>query len=216
MVTDKQTFILSFFLLCLFSGQAFAVDSAIIDRLVSARKIDMAAVRFHGREVLPILADLYQQSESPQKRARIAWVFYQLGWKSERAREVMMADIDTDNRQLRLQVQWALGRVSNDDEVVDVLLDTLQHDGNALFREKAACALASDQIHLTEKQKFHLLEGLVHALNDSKYQVRRDAIKALKIRTGQTRGFKANADINKRLAAIGKWEEWLDAYRQQF
>ena len=126
----------------------------------------------------------------------------------------MMQDIDTDNRELRLQVQWALGRVSNDDAVVEVLLDTLQNDGSALFREKAACALASDQIHLNEQQKFRLLQGLVKALNDNKYQVRRDAIRALKIRTGQTRGFKANADIEKRLAAIREWDSWLEEYQQ--
>ena len=45
-------------------------------------------------------------------------------------------------------MQWALGRVSDDPDVVDVLLENMQNDPCPLFRDKAACALAYDQIHL--------------------------------------------------------------------
>ena len=45
-------------------------------------------------------------------------------------------------------MQWALGRVSDDPAVVDVLLENMRNDPNPLFRDKAACALAYDQIHL--------------------------------------------------------------------
>ena len=51
---------------------------------------------------------------------------------------------------------------------MDVLLDNMRNDANPLFRDKAACALAYDQIHLTEKQKVRLYEGLINSLNDAK------------------------------------------------
>ena len=43
--------------------------------------------------------------------------------------------------------------VSNDDDGVDTLATIMQGDASALFRDKAACALAYDQIHLSEAQK---------------------------------------------------------------
>ena len=39
------------------------------------------------------------------------------------------------------------------------------NDSNALFRDKAACALAYDQIHLTDEQKVQLYEGLISGLS---------------------------------------------------
>jgi len=48
-----------------------------------------------------------------------------------------------------MSVQYALGRVSSDVSVVDALLDNMQNDALLLFRDKAACALAYDQVHLT-------------------------------------------------------------------
>ena len=120
-----------------------------------------------------------------------------------------MQDIHTQNSQLRLTVQWALGRVSNDEEVVDALLNNMQNDPNPLFRDKSACALASDQIHLSEEQKVHLLEGLIQALSDPKPQVRNIAIKALKVQTGQTKGFNPKAPARDRESIIREWQSWL-------
>jgi hypothetical protein len=66
-----------------------------------------------GRGALSELVRLYEQSR-PQERATIGQVLYNLGWKSEEAKHALMADARTDDRALRLQVQWALGRVSDD------------------------------------------------------------------------------------------------------
>jgi len=189
-----------------------AVERADIDRLVMAKNIDVRAVKGHGEAAMPILVALYKDTDDNLKRAKIAWLFYQLGWQSEAAKDAMLKDVYTNDRDLRLQVQWALGRVSGDDRIVDVLLGTMQDDKNPLFREKAACALASDQIHLTPKQRYKLLQGLVAALNDPKLDVRRNAIQALQIQTGQTKGFNASANDAERLAKIQVWKTWLADY----
>lgn len=206
------------FLVCVFfllvSGFSWAVDVAYVDKLVSAANIDVAAVKRQGAEVMPVLAAIYTDADDELKRAKIAWLFYQLGWKSEEAKVALMQDINTKNAELRLQVQWALGRVSNDDEVVSVLLNKMRNDTNPLFRDKAACALASDQIHLTELQRFKLLQGLVDALADEKLQVRRIAIQALKIQTGQKRGFVPVSPLAERQASIAAWKKWLAEYEQ--
>jgi HEAT repeat protein len=155
---------------------------------------------------------VYQRSDVAA-RVVIAGAFYQLGWKSPEAKQALMEDVHTSDPNLRLQVQWALGRVSNDAEVVDVLIENMQHDGNPLFRDKAACALAHDQIHLTEGQKIRLYDRLIEALRDPKDQVRDIAIKVLAIHTGQTKGFEPNAPPGKREQAIRAWEQWLEEYR---
>jgi HEAT repeat protein len=198
-----------------FASGAFAVDSAIIDRLLSAKDIDVQAIRALGESVMPQLVDRYRQTDDKLKRARIAWVFYQLSWKSEAAKEAMLQDIHTSDRDLRLQVQWALGRVSSDDRIVDVLLQTMHADDNVLFREKAACALASDQIHLTPQQHYKLVAGLIQLLGDPKIDVRSNATLALRIQTGQTKGFDANASESVRNTKIGEWQIWLAEYKSQ-
>ena len=111
------------------------------------------------------------------------------------------------------RVEW-LGRVSDDPKVVDVLLENLQHDDNPLFRDKAACALAYDQIHLTPAQKVRLYEGLIAALADPKDDVRHIAALALQIHTGQTKGYAAGAPDPARAAAIAEWDAWLARYRE--
>jgi len=192
------------------ASSALALDRAAIDRLVMAN--DVQSIESQGQGVMPILADIYRATNDKQKRAKVAGVFYQLSWKSEIAKAVMMEDVHTDDRNLRLQVQWALGRVSNDDRIVDALLGTMQEDGNPLFREKAACALASDQIHLSPQQRYELLKGLVHALADPKFDVRSNATLALQIQTGQTKGFNPLASEAERQAKIQEWEKWLREY----
>jgi len=173
---------------------------------------DWQQVKAMGPGVLPSLARLYASS-SERDRAAIAYVFYNLGWKSPEAKRVLMGDIHTPDQTLRLQVQWALGRVSDDADVVDVLLENMQNDPLPLFRDKAACALASDQIHLAPSQKARLFEGLIRALDDPKPQVRQIALQALQILTGQTKGFAAAADPATRRKAVGEWRQWLVEYR---
>ena len=193
-----------------------AVAGAVPDeRQVSALLLPTAKVeevRALGPGVLPVLARLYERSD-PQQRAVIAEAFYALGWRSPDAKRVLMRDVHTQDAHLRLQVQWALGRVSDDPDVVDVLLANMQDDGNPLFRDKAACALANDQIHLSEAQKVRLYEGLIRALRDPKPQVRDIALKALQIQTGQTKGYNPSGSPDEREAAVQAWLRWLQEYR---
>ena len=164
-----------------------------------------------GPEVLPVLASLYETA-SVDDRVHIARTFYRLGWRSAEAKRVLMPDVHTDHESLRLQVQWALGRVSADDDVVAVLLANMRDDANPLFRDKAACALAYDQVHLEEYQQLRLLAGLIEALEDPKPQVRAIALKALEIHTGQTKGFDPHAAADVRSRSLHSWRRWLDEY----
>ncbi len=174
---------------------------------------DYEAIRRLGAGAMPDLVRLYESADGDEERARVANAFYQLGWKSEDARRALMRDMHTSNRDLRLSVQYALGRVSSDPAVVDALLENMQDDLNPLFRDKAACALAYDQIHLSEAQKVRLFAGLIHALDDAKPQVRAIAIQALEIHTGQRKGFAPDADASARAAATAQWREWLQRYQ---
>jgi hypothetical protein len=190
--------------------QAAPIEIGTIQTLVSQRKVD--ELKKLGPGVLPVMARLYESSNEAE-RTNIAETFYRLGWKSEEAKRVLMKDVHTQNQYLRLQVQWALGRVSNDVDVVEVLLSNMQSDSNPLFRDKAACALAYDQIHLTEKQKVRLYQGLIQSLRDSKPDVRRIALLALSIQTGQTKNFNPDAPADQREASIREWEKWLEEYK---
>jgi hypothetical protein len=89
----------------------------------------------------------------------------------------------------------------------------MQDDDNPLFRDKAACALAHDQIHLTDEQKFRLYELVIRALRDPKPQVRDIAVKVLQIHTGQRKGFEPNAPLQQREKRVRIWEQWLEEYR---
>lgn len=187
-----------------------ADDGAVKALLLPSPQIE--EIKRMGPAILPAMARVYERS-GPADRATVANAFYVLGWKSADAKRVLMQDAHTGDSNLRLQVQWALGRVSNDADVVDVLLDNMQNDGNPLFRDKAACALAHDQIHLTEGQKLHLFGRLIEALRDPKLQVRDIAIKVLVIHTGQNKGFDPNAPAAQREQGIRTWEDWLAEYK---
>jgi len=186
--------------------------AAGVDLRAAALAGDWKQVQALGPGVLPSLARLYASS-SEKEKATIAYVFYQLGWKSPEAKRALMADVHTQDQALRLQVQWALGRVSDDPDVVDVLLENMQHDPLPLFRDKAACALASDQIHLAPAQKVRLFEGLIHALDSETPQVRQIALQALQILTGQTKGYQPGGDPEPRRRAVVEWKRWLAEYR---
>jgi len=98
-------------------------------------------------------------------------------------------------------------------ERIIAAVDNMRNDGNPLFRDKAACALANDQIHLNDDQRLRLYERLVEALRDEKLQMRQIALKALQIQTGQTKNFDPAAPPQVREAALQEWTRWLDAYR---
>jgi hypothetical protein len=182
---------------------------------ILVRQRNITGLKELGTGVLPVMARLYSNSDTSGK-ADIAELFYLLSWPSAEARKVLMQDVHTQDEHLRLQVQWALGRVSGDTDVVDVLLNNMKNDANPLFRDKAACALAYDQIHLTEKQKVRLYEGLIQGLSDPKLDVRQISLLALHIQTGQTKNFEANASPAQREASIREWKRWLEEYRLQW
>lgn len=186
---------------------------ALSDVRAAMARHDVATLKAMGPEVVPHLAQIYAES-SEDDRAVIAGILYSIGTKSRAARAALLKDVHTSNETLRLQVQWALGRVSDDTEVVDVLYDIMRNDPNALFRDKAACALAYDQIHLTEKQKVLLYRKLIDALADSKPQVRAIAIQALSIHTGQSKGFNPGASEEDRRNSIERWKLWLAEYER--
>ena len=186
------------------------VDAAQVRQ--AARNGNVEAVRAIGPGALPELVRLYRESATGE-RAQIARLFYGLGWKSEDAKRALMQDVHTSDTDLRLQVQWALGRVSDDPGVVDVLLDNMRNDPQPLFRDKAACALAYDQIHLAPTQKLRLFEGLIGALDDAEPQVRQVAIQALAILTSQTKGYQSLAGPDERRASLEAWRRWLAEYR---
>jgi hypothetical protein len=192
-------------------GAAGAISEATIAPYLSPT-LNIDALKRLGPGIMPVLASMYERADV-QGRTSLAGVFYGLGMKSPDAKRVLMRDVHTSDSGLRLQVQWALGRVSNDDDVVDVLLENMQDDSNPLFRDKAACALAHDQIFLTESQKVRLFERLIGALDDPKLQVREITIQVLQIHTGQTKGFDPNGTPASREASLRAWRAWLQDYR---
>jgi len=209
----KKLISLTFLLLTqTFTASCYAATSEADVLEMLGPPVNIEQLRAQGSDVLPAMAQLYRVSDEAA-RTRIANAFYQLGWPSSEAYQVLTQDIHTSNPKLRLQVQWALGRVSAEDEVVDTLLGIMRNDRNALFRDKAACALAYDQIHLSDEQKADLYAGLIAGLDDSKHQVRKISIQALGIHTGQTRGFKASAGSAQRAHSVQEWQRWLAEYR---
>jgi hypothetical protein len=196
----------------LWCGVGFGADIANLEQLISSKNINVPELRSMGPDIMPDLVTLYKRGDT-MRRATIAWVWYQLEWKSPEAREVMLTDINTTHQDLRLQVQWALGRVSDDTEIVQILLDKMMNDSNPLFRDKAACALASDQIHLSDHQRVEILNGLIKGMESDNAQVRDISIKAMKIQTGQTKQFNPNAPATQRAQKIIIWRQWLDEYK---
>jgi len=182
-----------------------------LQQWVAGRNI--TAIRALGRPILPTLVQMYEAAKDDAFKARVAETFYGLGWESPEAKRALMQDVHTLNQDLRLQVQWALGRVSNDQDVVDTLIANMRSDSNPLFRDKAACALSYDQIHLTEQQKVRLFGALIESLRDEKFDVRHIALLALQIHTGQTKGFDPGAPRADREQKIKVWQAWLAQYK---
>lgn len=198
-------------LLPLVSGPAGAADRG--RQVVQfVERNDLAGLRALGASALPELVRLYEAGDE-SRRITLAGIFYQLGSRSEDAERVLLRDAHTANPTLRIGVQYALGRVSDDPKVIDTLLDILQHDASPVFRDKAACALAYDQIHLTEAQKVRLYEGLIDALSSPKGQVQAISIQALSILTGQDKGFRRFDPPEKKQKSIEVWRRWLAEYR---
>ena len=174
---------------------------------------DLEAIRAIGPDAIPALLFLYETGDDPL-RIQLAQMFHELAWQSPEVEHALARDLATRNVELRLAVFYALGRVSSDPEVVEVLLDILKNDPNPLLRDKAACALAYDQVHLTEpQQKVRLYEGLIQALSSAERQVQALAIQALSILTGETKGFHPAFPPDRQQRSIEMWERWLTDFK---
>jgi hypothetical protein len=186
---------------------------AEVAELVASQNVE--ALRQLGPAVLPELLARYRTSDEAG-RASLAWILYHLGWQSEEALALLLADIHTEHQGLRIWSQYALGRVSNSDAVVDALFENMKRgDARWLFRDKAACGLAYDQIHLTEPQKVRLFMRLIGELDDSDAGTRRLVIQILAVYTGQRKGYDPAASATERAASIERWWRWLAEYRAQ-
>lgn len=173
---------------------------------------DLEQLRAIGPDAIPALMFLYETGDDPL-RVQLAQTFHELAWPSPEVERALMRDIRSRSVELRLAVFYALGRVSGNPEVVATLLDTLQNDPNPLFRDKAACALAYDQVHLEEPQKVRLFEGLIQALSNPERQVQALAIQALSILTGETKGFHPAFPLERQQRSIEMWERWLTDFK---
>lgn len=203
------------------------VDLAALAALVDAG--DYEALRALGPPVMAPLAKLYgaradTELGDPAARERVAWAFYQLGFRSSEAVAALMPDVESVvgaevaegvDENLRISAQYALGRVGGDEAIVQVLLRNMRHGPTPRLRDKAACALAYDQPHLSPSQKVLLFRGLIASLADPKLDVRRIALLALRIHTGQTKGFDPRGTPERRQAAIEAWFQWLADYAAQ-
>lgn len=181
-----------------------------VTRLVEAGDAD--GLRALGDEAVTSMVWLYELSEEAE-RIHIANLFSRMGVRSQVAERALVRDFESGNVELRLAVQRALGHVSDDPMVIETLLYTLENDRNPLVRDKAAAALAYDQIHLDERRKVRIYEGLIAALSNPKVQVRAVSIQALSILTGQTKGFHPLFPEDRRERSIAMWNQWLADYR---
>jgi hypothetical protein len=194
----------------LVAAGAAAVDPAVRE---AALQGNLEILRARGPAVLPQLVSLYRES-GPHERAAVARAFYGLGWKSEDAKQVLLGDLATQDVELRLQAQWALGRVSADPAVVDRLFANMENDPNLLFRDKSACALANDQIHLDPQARLAMMRRVVERLESSDIETRSLAVRILQAWTGQAKGFLPAAPPEHRAAAVARWRAWLVEYER--
>ena len=204
-----------FLLLVALCASSQALPASDLAELVDRQSYE--ELRDLGPGIMGELAELYRSRDDPEQRRRVAWAFYQLGWRSEEAAAALLPDVEGEivDPGLKISAQYALGRVSNDPMVVQVLLRNLRHSRGLRIRDKAACALAYDQIHLTPQQKALLFSGLISSLDDDKPDVRRIALQALKIHTGQSKGYDPNGPREERLEAMETWHRWLSEYESQ-
>lgn len=175
---------------------------------------DLEGLRAVGPSVTSELVAKYRASDE-DGRAHLAWVMYNLGYESGEAKNALMEDVHSSHDDLRVWSQYALGRVSKDEDVVDVLFDNMKSGEKWLFRDKAACSLAYDQIHLSERQRLRLLARLINELDDEEGAQRGLAIRVLEVQTGQRRGYNPHARRPDRLRQIEEWWRWWNTYKAE-
>jgi hypothetical protein len=193
---------------------AYESNKQAIKALMDMKTRPIQDIKEYGYGAIPILTELYKEAESNREKSKIADVFWRLGWKSPQIEEALMGDLDSTDEGLKINVQWGIAKSTQSSEVINKLLYNLEYDSSALVRDKAACALASDFIHISPEQRIVILRGLIKGLSNDIQQVRNSSILALAIQTGQRKGFVATADADSRTESITVWHEWLDEYER--
>jgi HEAT repeat protein len=210
-VRRRQLLLLGLVLLLVAPGLLRAAGSRPSIADLVARN-DLKTLEALGPAALPELIRLYKAGGEEQK-IRVAGILNSLGMLSREAEQALLQDVHTQNVELRVAVQYALGRISDDPQVVDTLLAIMRNDRSPIFRDKAACALSYDQTHLTARQRLRLYEGLIDALGDPKRQVQLIAVTALQILTGQDKGFRISDPPETKQKSMEAWRRWLAEYR---
>ncbi len=185
-----------------------------IDALLALDRIPVEDIEHFGYSAIPILTELYRESADTRKKSRIAHVFWRLGWQSTEIEDALMDDLDAKDPYLKVQVQWGIAKSTQSNKVIEKLLHNLENDPSPFVRDKAACALASDFVHISPEQRLNIISGLIGGLSNEIKQVRSSSILALKIHTGQTKGFVAADTLSNRNKSIERWNLWLTEYEQ--
>lgn len=189
-------------------------NKGAIKKLLDQKDIPLEEIETFGYDAIPFLTELYAEADNNLDKSRIAWVFWRLGWKSTEIEQALLPDLDTSDANFKVWVQWGIAKSTQSDEVINKLLFNLENDPSPFVRDKAACALASDFIHISPTQRITILRGLVDGLSNETQQIRGSSIQALLVQTGQTKNYVATADVSSRAQAIDVWEEWVDEYER--
>lgn len=190
------------------------LNKEAIKDVLAEKNIPVHEIEHFGYGAIPILVELYSEAQTNLEKSRIAWVFWRLGWKSPEIEHAMAADLESDDANLKVWVQWGIAKSTQSSEVINKLVYNLENDPSPFVRDKAACALASDFIHISPSQRLIILKGLVAGLDNEILQVRKSSLQALQIQTGQSKGFVPNADEQARAESIAEWHKWLEEYEQ--
>lgn len=190
------------------------LNKEAIEEILAIKNIPVDEIESFGYGAIPILTELYSEAESNSEKSRIAWVFWRLGWKSPEIEQAMAADLESNDANLKVWVQWGIAKSTQSSEVINKLVYNLENDPSPFVRDKAACALASDFIHISPSQRLIILKGLVAGLDNEILQVRKSSLQALQIQTGQSKGFVPTAEEAERAQSIAEWNQWLEEYEQ--
>jgi HEAT repeat protein len=126
----------------------------------------------HPQEVSPLLSTLLHDEEQ-SVRFYTTLAIYDLGPKAKGLIPALLANLKDKDRHVRGGAAWALGRIgSNEDRVVDGLVELLKNDPEAMVRSDAAYALG--YIHALQAKP-----ALEQALQDPDALVRTGAKDAL-------------------------------------
>ena len=196
------------------SEQRRELNKDTVRDLMAIKDIPIEEIRSFGYGAIPILTELYEEADTNLEKSRIAWAFWKLGWKSPEIEEALIEDLDSSDANLKVWVQWGIAQSTVNDTVIRKVLYNLENDPSPFVRDKAACALASDFVHISESQRVLIYRGLIDGLSNDTQQIRASSIQALKVKTGQTKNYNAAGDAASREEAITAWNEWLEEYER--